>query len=349
MARSDPTEPGIRVEPLSPEAVAEAARAGDPARAFLRPAWFGAAAGEGVSARRGSGEALAAIPLAFAGKGPFRIRQVPGSYWPFRSLPLAAACSADDLAAILSAAEARRALGPAWRLGPVYADDPAVALLAAAAPRAGRAVLTRSLGTAFELDLAALTASGSWPGTSTLRKNRWHERRLAEQGELDFRHLTSAEVGPEVFDAIAAIEAESWVAAAAGGADAKFLNPAHRAHWQRAAADPELAAMLFASILTIGGAPAAFTFGIEAGATRWYVANGYADRFRKHSPGRMLLYRDFQRAAAAGVTRIGWGAGDPGYKAEMGARPGPEILDLLIVRRALAPLLRPFWRKGRSA
>jgi hypothetical protein len=44
------------------------------------------------------------------------------------------------------------------------------------------------------------------------------------------------------------------------------------------------------------------------------------------------------------VETIGWGAGDPGYKSEMGARPGPDILDLLFVRGPLAALARPLWR-----
>ena len=73
-----------------------------------------------------------------------------------------------------------------------------------------------------------------------------------------------------------------------------------------------------------------------------------SERFAGRSPGRILLYRDFQEAVAAGIETIGWGAGDPGYKTEMGAEPGPEILDLLIVRGAVrAALARPFWERRR--
>jgi CelD/BcsL family acetyltransferase involved in cellulose biosynthesis len=49
--------------------------------------------------------------------------------------------------------------------------------------------------------------------------------------------------------------------------------------------------------------------------------------------------------ADEGVACIDWGAGDPGYKSEMGAVAGPAIVDHLFVRnRLLARLVRPFWR-----
>ena len=84
----------------------------------------------------------------------------------------------------------------------------------------------------------------------------------------------------------------------------------------------------------------------RSGATRHYIANSYSERFAGRSPGRILLYRDFQQAAEAGIETIGWGAGDPGYKTEMGAEPGPDILDLLFVRGGvLAALARPFWER----
>jgi CelD/BcsL family acetyltransferase involved in cellulose biosynthesis len=194
------------------------------------------------------------------------------------------------------------------------------------------------------VDLAALAAEGAWPSSKTLRKNRWLERRLAESGELAFSTVTGAQWGRSAFDTLAAIEAQSWVARKADGGDTKFLNPAARAAWARAVEDPILAGQLGCSILHVGGVPAAFTFSLRAGATLYFIANSYSERFTEGSPGRVLLYRDFQRAADEGVATIGWGAGDPGYKSEMGARPGPEILDLLIVRGPLAALARPLWR-----
>lgn len=322
-----------------------------PSHHFLRAAWFGAAGDMSLAtlvARRPDGTPLAAIPLVSHRKGPLRLREVPGSYWPYRSFPIARDASNEELAALLASPAARTALGLAWRLGPIYADDPTGVRLASLAGKSGWTVLRRRLATSYALDLKRLAAAGPWPSAKTLRKNRWCERRLAEMGALEFRTVVGAGWNAGVFDTLAAIEAESWVGGKAGARDTKFVRPESRRIWERAIEDPLLAARLSCSLLHVGGVPAAFTFSLAAGTTRYYIANGYSERFAERSPGRILLYRDFQQAAAAGVETIGWGAGDPGYKTEMGAEPGPDILDYLIVRGGvLAALARPFWERGR--
>jgi CelD/BcsL family acetyltransferase involved in cellulose biosynthesis len=212
-----------------------------------------------------------------------------------------------------------------------------------AARRSGWTVLARHLGTCFVVDLAGLAGS-DWPSSKTLRKNRWLERRLAESGELTFSRVTGEFWNDETFDMLARIEGESWVGRQADARDTKFLHPASRAVWQRAVGDPDLAARLSCSILHVGDAPAAFTFSLLSGDTLHFIANSFSERFREGSPGRILLYRDLQQAAAAGVAKVDWGAGDPGYKSEMGARPGPLVVDLLVVRGPFAAALaRPLW------
>jgi len=343
----------ISLEPDAAPALDLAAAADAGIHAFLRAAWFGAAASGArlrtlVACRSPGGEPIAAIPLAERRMGPLTLKEVPGSYWPYRSFPLARDAGADELAALLAAPQARAALGRAWRIGPVYADDPTAARLAAAARLSGWTILTRRLATCYVVDLAGLAAAGPWPAAKTLRKNRWLERRLAEAGELDFTTVGGGQWDPAVFDLLAAIEADSWVAKKADARDTKFLAPESRRVWERAVGDPVIADMLSCSILRVGGVPAAFTFSLRCGATLYFIANSYSERFAESSPGRILLYRDLQAAAAGGVTKVGWGAGDPGYKSEMGAEPGPDILDHLIVRGPIAAALaRPLWR-GRA-
>ena len=339
------------VERGASAALDRAAAADVPAHAFLRAAWFAAADSAPLStllARRpGSEDPLAAIPLIARRIGPLTISQVAGSYWPWRSFPLAEDGGEEALAALLAAPAARTVLGRAWRLGPVLADDPTVTSLAKAAQRSGWTLLTRRLGACYVVDLAGLKAEAAWPSAKTLRKNRWLERRLAESGELAFRTIAGAQWSGEILDLLARIEAESWVGRSADARDTKFLDAGNRAMWARAAADPAIAAMLQASILHVGGEPAAFTFSLRAGATMHFIANSYSERFREGSPGRILLYRDLQQAAEAGVETIGWGAGDPGYKSEMGAEPGPDIVDLLVVRGpVVAALAGMLWRRG---
>lgn len=329
--------PATTAEPGASPAL-DALAAGAPAsQSFLRAAWFGAAE-RTLVVRDGEGLPCAALPLTTRRIGPWRIDETSGNYWPYRSFPVA-----DEAA--LSALLACPLLRPVWRLGPVYNDDPTLAALRRVAPEAGWRLLARSLGRAFVLDIARLSADGPWPSSKTLRKNRWLERRLAEAGELAFTTVTGTAWSAETLDILAEIEMQSWVGGSPAG-DTKFVRPQSRQAWERALADPELAALLSCSLLHVGGAPAAYTFSVGRGPLRHYIANGYSARFGDRSPGRILLYRDFQAAAEAGIETIGWGAGDPGYKSEMGGGPGPEILDVLVVRGTLrAAAARFIWER----
>ena len=326
-------------------AIDRAAEAADPRHAFLRAGWFAAAGGKGgrtLVAARPCGAVIAALPICRLGRKP--VRAVPGSYWPYRSFPVAADASDEELVCFLVSPVARAALGPAWRLGPVYEDDPTAARLLALAPAAGWSVLSRSLGTDFVIDLAALAGSGDWPRGSTLKKNRYFEKQLAGMGEIDWQFVGGADWTAETFDALAAIEARSWVACDTDRSGAKFVAPAGRRLWEKARQDPVIADMMSAAILVIGGRPAAFSFDLDVDATKHVIANSYDQAFARHSPGRVLAYRNLARAAERGITKVDWGSGDGGYKSAFGAEPGPKILDLLFVRnRALAALLRPLW------
>ncbi|MGP1284109.1 MAG: GNAT family N-acetyltransferase [Parasphingopyxis sp.] len=321
-----------------------------PAQAFLRSGWF-EAADPGfsiVGARRSDGAPVFALPIASRAIGPFTVRQVAGSYWPFRSAPIAADLADRELAAIIGAGAFRKALGPVWRYGPVYSDDPAARRLMALAPAQGWHVIRKPLGICYELDLAALRAAGPWPKGSTARKARARERKLGEQGSVEYRFFDGTGLDARTMDAIAAVEADSWLARLDSGGDTKFLNPERRRIWAALSRDPVLAPMLFGSLMTVGDTPIAFTFGLEVGGRRYYIANSYREDHAKFGPGKLSLYKDFENATERGVGTISWGAGDAGYKTDMGAEAGPEILDLLFVRgRMLTALLRPvFLRMG---
>lgn len=326
-----------------------AAAAADPVHAFLRGAWAEAAAPGAVrwhTGLRADASILAAVPLVAQRLGPLAVRQVAGCYWPFRSIALAADAKPEELAALLADPALKRALGPAWRLGPVFDSDPAGSRLREAAGPAGWTVLTRRLGTCFEIDVAALLAEGPWPRGSSMKKNRWREKKLGELGRVEVVCFTGADWTSAHRDAIAQIEHNCWLAELRDKAGLQFADPAQRGRWERVAGDPALAAMLFGSILSVGGVPAAFTFGLEVGRTRYYIANNFDQRFYQHSAGRTLLLKDFERAARIGIRRISWGSGDAGYKSNMGARPGPAIVDLLFVRSRLMALpLKRFWER----
>jgi len=330
------------------DAVASAAPA---THGFLTYGWFAAA----VNAYGGhprtllveqDGRPVLAMPLVPLGPTALRLAAVPGSYWPFRSFPVATDAARGVLTAAL---DALAGVANGLRLGPIYDDDPAGAALLAAARDAGWAVLDRFVAQSWLLDMAALRAEGAWPRSSTLRKNRNRERHLEAQGEVSWRFLHGAD-WPAALALLGEVEAHSWVKTRTGGCDAKFLPEGHLRFWQAVGADPMLAPMLRGAIMTLDGRPAAFSFDLEAGPLKYAIANSYDPVVAKHSPGNLLHYRNLVDALDRGVTRVDWGAGDSGYKQTIGAEAGPAIRDWLLLRpglpTALGRLAGRLWRRS---
>ncbi|WEK42791.1 MAG: GNAT family N-acetyltransferase [Candidatus Sphingomonas colombiensis] len=326
--------------------VAEAAA---PTHRFLRHQWYAAA----LKAYGGAARTLLvsvedvpalALPMVVAGPAWLKMAMVPGSYWPFRSFPIAESAGLEVLEAAL--ATLARQIN-ALRIGPVYQDDPAAAALVEVARARGWAVVERTVAQSFLLDMVAARAEGAWPRNSTLRKNRFHEKHLGAHGELDWRFLSGND-WPTAFEALATVEQASWIADRTDGSDAKFTDTGHGAFWRSLADDATLAAMMRGALLSVDGRPAAFSFDLDIGGLRYAIANSYDPAYAKHSPGKLLYYRNLVDALAGGTTRVDWGAGDSGYKSVIGATPGPMIRDWLLLPPGLparlAPLLRLAWR-----
>lgn len=318
-------------------------------RSFLRRAWFAAGSGpaiEEIIAADSCGRPLAAFPMEAKQIGPIALKQVTGAYWPFRGVPTDADCSVSELAAALSDRETAKGLGKVWRMGPVIDDDSQLLKLLEAARIAGWSVLSRPVGSIFALDLAALTASGTWPSNKGQQKDRWRVRQLEKTGPVRIEHFTGLDWTDATRDAIATIESNSWVGKLEQGGDTKFLNPDLREVWEDVTRDPIIAEMIRGSLLFVGDTPAAFTFGMDCGTTRYCIANNFDQQFHKFSPGRVLLYDDFTSAAARGITHLDWGLGDGGYKRQMGAEETSSVSDLLFVRGSLlSAILRPIWQR----
>lgn len=342
------------VDGLSGAIDAVATRAA-PSHRFLRYGWFAAALrAYGGHARTltvsREGEPVAALPIVATGPAWAKLVAIPGCYWPFRSFPVREDAGVEALEALLPrlAREAR-----ALRVGPVYDGDPGLELLKEAARHQGWALLDRFVADSFALDIAAERAEGTWPRNSTLKKNRFHEKHLGSHGELDWSFVSGGAWDDAAFDALARIEEKSWIAARTDGSDAKFTATGHGAFWRAAAEDPALAAMMWAAMLHVDGVPSAFSFDMNAGTLKYAIANSYDPAFAKHSPGKLLYYRNLVRAIGDGITDVDWGAGDSGYKQVIGAAKGPAIRDWLFVRPGLdalvGQLLRGAWKRtGRA-
>ena len=331
-----------------PDAIDTVATAAAESHRFLRRQWYAAALDAyGGQARTivaaVDGAPALALPMTPLGPRAAGLASVPGCYWPFRSLPTTPLLSAAALDATLDLL-ARTVRG--LRIGPVYDGDPGVAALAAAARARGWGIVSRRVATSYLLDMAVLRREGQWPRGSTLRKNRFHEKHLAAHGTLDWRFVDAD--WDAAFDMMGEVERRSWLAERTDGSDAKFTRWGPGAFFRAAAKDPVIAGMFHAALLTVDGAPAAFSFDMDAGELKYAIANSYDPAYAKHSPGKLLYYRNLAEGLERGIARVDWGAGDSGYKRVIGAQEGPAIRDWLLLRPGvsalLAPLARRVWR-----
>lgn len=316
---------------------------------FLRAAWYrgnGAQAGRTLVVRRSAAgddsAVIAAIPTAPFGPAIAGARKVAGSYWPLRGALIAPDCSAIELAQALDH-PAARSLGPVWRVGPARGNDPTTQRIIAAAQMAGWTVLSRAAGTSWVIDLDDARTQG-WPRASTSKRLRRIERRLATTGRVTWQQVRGHGWDAGVLADLGTIEAESWIAAQTNGSGAKFLTARQRSGWQDMLADPILADKLSATILRMDDRPVAFTFDLDDGPVRYGIAGSYVSDLGGNDIGKLANYRSMADAMADGLSLLDLGAGDSGYKRDMGATEGYVLADLLFVRnRAAARLMAKFW------
>lgn len=313
---------------------------------FLRRAWYAADGKPGrtllLQSGGPDGAPLAAIPTVAFGPQLAGTRKVPGCYWPLRSALIAPECDVFALAHALGHSAAR-SLGPVWRIGPARADDPALAVLVAAAQLANWTVLAKVTGTSWVIDLDAARNAG-WPRAGTARRLRQNWHKLQSLGSPWWRHVRGAAWNAGALEDLGRVEAESWVGRSTDGRGAKFLTPAQRARWVTVLADPVLAEALCATILMLDERPVAFSFDLDDGPVRYGIAGSYAEDLSHAAVGKLANYRAMEDAIAAGKSTLDMGQGDTGYKAGMGAVAGYRLLDLLFVRsRSIARVIARAW------
>ncbi len=330
--RLPPAIRGDVVEGLA-AAIDTVAEHGPQSHRFLRFGWYAAAlAAYGGQARTlvVAEDDVPVLTLPFVPVGPraLKIATIPGCYWPFRSFGLALGTS--DAALKTALATLAVHVG-ALRIGPVYDSDTATTALITVARAQGWVAIDRPIGQSWSLDLPAIVDGEPWPRNSTLRKNRYHEKHLAEHGVPEWRTLSGAD-WPAAFADLGAVEQASWIAQATDRSDMKFTPEGHLAFWQAAIADPVLAKMFRAALLSIDGIPAAFSFDIDTGDLLYAVANSYDPRLARHSPGKLLHWRNLVAARVRGTRRVDWGAGDSGYKRVIGAQADSPIRDWILLR-----------------
>ncbi len=336
----------VRIHAGVPPAVdAVAARAGTE-RAFLRAAWFAGFGGNRLSSailHDADGVPVAALPFVPVGPAPIGAGAIPGSYWPFRGMVVADAIDDGDLAQLFADPALRGPLPSVLRIGPAY-DDATLARIEIAALRARWSVMKREVGRSFVLDIAGGQPKG-------LKRAVAYERKLAAScGAVGVETIRGREWSDAALEALGRIEAASWIARKTDCSGAKFIDAERRARWRRVLADPVLAEALSATILWVADQPVAFSFDLIAGARQYAIASSYDEAFAAHRVGRIVTAHQLRHARAEGVEIVDLGAGDSGYKQELGAVAGPVLVDCLLVRRrSLATLLRRWWEGAESS
>ena len=309
---------------------------------FLRAAWYQGGVervGRTLLIRRSGGGIIAALPTVGFGPVIGRLRKISRAYWPFRAPLIAPDCNPYELAQALDH-PALHSLGPVWRLGPARRDDPSVRLLIEAVQLTNWTVLARPAGTSWVIDLDAARTSG-YPRASVAKKLRAAWRKLETLGQPRWVQVRGAQWNDGVLEAMGRIEAQSWIARSTDGSGAKFLTAQHRSVWQHVLGDPVLAQNLSATILMLDDRPIAFCFDLDDGPVRYGIAGSYAEEMKRFNVGKLVNYRSMDDAVAAGQSMLDLGAGDSGYKSEMGATEGYDLVDLLFVRHRPAALVMP--------
>lgn len=279
------------------------------------------------------GGVVAVLPLARQLKGPITFWSLGGNYEPFRGFPSDCRNPERTASAVAEAIESFADIR-ALRMGPVRADDSAVMALCALLDRRGWSVHRSTLGLTFEV-----APGPDWNeyfsglGTGLRRSIRYDEKALKKLGEYRVAHFgeRGAPLGREVVSDLATIESASWLASRGG--TARFTSAKQQAFWTEIFLDPGLSRHCHVWIMYSSGNPISFCFAIDAGRSRYIVANNYSEKFSKYSTGSILYSAVFRDAIEVrGISLINIGLGDSGYKQRWGAKPSFELADIVAFR-----------------
>lgn len=284
-----------------------------------------------LTLRDENGSPAGVLPLATMQFGPLKFAAGAGHFLPYRGVPLASAPEVRE-ATCATLADAlpdliRARVG--LRLGPIAAHDPMCNGLALALRARGWAVATKALGTSFVVDLPQTVAEFNKVCSGIVKRANYYERRLGKAGKLEIaQHRGLAARGwTKPLDDVAAIERNSWISEGRGSV--LFDTPQAREFWRRVLADDFLSASFRLWIMYFDGRPISFSCNLDAGNTRYILANLYDAAFKDHRCGNILARHVISGAIEDGRKSIDWGQGNSGYKQLWRAAPAHAVHDLL--------------------
>jgi hypothetical protein len=271
------------------------------------------------------------IPVADQKIGMLSTLSLAGYYWPFRAPPVAITL-VDEVAAAFADWACVNTPSTPWRLGPTPRNTPAVEALIDAFAAIGWRIMEKRIGETYAVAINDSFSSFQQRLGGLIKKMAYYERRLRRSGSVEIR--TPTQNDDHVLRDLAAIEERSWVSDRESGKP-KFLGNRNAAFWSNLMAVPS-ATELRPMLLCVDGRPISYSLNLDAGSTRYIIANGYDEAFSTHSPGMVLAHHVLRDAVQMGRFNVEWGQGDSGYKSRWGANENLHLVDVLMLPPSLA-------------
>ncbi len=129
-----------------------------------------------------------------------------------------------------------------------------------------------------------------------------------------------------VFGEVADVEGRSWVG---DRGEARFLGEQNQAFWRTLASDPWMQRALKVWMIYFNRRPVSFCLALDAGRTRYIIANSYDPEIADFSTGSTIYREVITQAIAAGLTELHIGQGDSGYKSRWRAEDVGGLIDIV--------------------
>jgi CelD/BcsL family acetyltransferase involved in cellulose biosynthesis len=154
---------------------------------------------------------------------------------------------------------------------------------------------------------------------SSYADNRRQRKRLAEIAALEFSIARSTDDIARVFEPFVRQKSRKYEEM---GTENGLLIPHIRAYYERLAASSSETAGIQLSCLSVGDEIVATHWGMVTAKRFYYLMPAFeAGKWRRYSPGRLLMEELIKWSIANGIEAFDLGIGDEDYKAQWGAKP----------------------------